>query len=86
MGPKPADERADQDLFRTELLNLINQRHELPPESLLKLPAVNDLPALLYAGGQFGDLPGGLVLLASIVSMLEFKFSVTVKAEKWSKK
>ncbi|WAC74279.1 IS5 family transposase [Roseateles sp. SL47] len=29
MGPKPADERADHDLFRTELLNLINQRHEL---------------------------------------------------------
>jgi Transposase domain (DUF772) len=29
LGPKPADERADHDLFRTELLNLINQRHEL---------------------------------------------------------
>lgn len=29
MGPKPADERADHDLFRSELLNLINQRHEL---------------------------------------------------------
>lgn len=29
MGPKPVDERADHDLFRTELLNLINQRHEL---------------------------------------------------------
>lgn len=29
MGPKPADERVDQDLFRTELVNLIDQRHEL---------------------------------------------------------
>jgi len=29
MGPKPANERADHDLFRTELLNLINQLHEL---------------------------------------------------------
>ena len=29
MGPKPADERADHDLFRTELVNLIDHRHEL---------------------------------------------------------
>jgi IS5 family transposase len=29
MGPKPADERNDHDLFRTELVNLIDQRHEL---------------------------------------------------------
>lgn len=29
IGPKPTDERADHDLFRTELLNLIIQRHEL---------------------------------------------------------
>lgn len=29
MGPKPADERSDHDLFRTELVNLIDQRHEL---------------------------------------------------------
>lgn len=29
MGPKPAEERNDQDLFRTELVNLIDQRHEL---------------------------------------------------------
>ena len=29
MGPKPADPRTDHDLFRTELVNLIDQRHEL---------------------------------------------------------
>jgi hypothetical protein len=29
MGPKPADERNDHDLFRTELVNLTDQRHEL---------------------------------------------------------
>jgi IS5 family transposase len=29
MGPKPADECSDRDLFRTELVNLIDQRHEL---------------------------------------------------------
>jgi transposase, IS5 family len=29
MGPKPAEERSDHDLFRTELVNLIYQRHEL---------------------------------------------------------
>jgi IS5 family transposase len=29
MGPKPVDERSDHDLFRTELVNLIDQRHEL---------------------------------------------------------
>ena len=29
MGPKPPDARADHDLFRTELFNLIDQRHEL---------------------------------------------------------
>jgi IS5 family transposase len=29
MGPKPVDERSDHYLFRTKLLNLIDQRHEL---------------------------------------------------------
>lgn len=27
MGPKPSDPRSDHDLFRTELVNLIDQRH-----------------------------------------------------------
>ena len=29
MGPKPADERSEHDLFRTELVNLVDPRHEL---------------------------------------------------------
>lgn len=29
MGPRPVDERSDHDLFRNELMNVINQRHEL---------------------------------------------------------
>jgi IS5 family transposase len=29
MGPKPAESRDDHDLFRTELVGLIDQRHEL---------------------------------------------------------
>ena len=29
MGPKPAKPTDDHDLFRTELVNLIDQRHEL---------------------------------------------------------
>jgi transposase, IS5 family len=29
MGPKPAESTHDHDLFRTELVNLIDQRHEL---------------------------------------------------------
>ena len=29
MGPKPVEEGSDHDLFRTELVNLIDQRHEL---------------------------------------------------------
>ncbi len=29
MGPKPAKTASDHDLFRTELVNLIDQRHEL---------------------------------------------------------
>ena len=28
MGPKPVDERCDHDLFRTELVNLIDHRHD----------------------------------------------------------
>jgi hypothetical protein len=28
-GPKPTDTRSDHDLFRTEAVNLVDQRHEL---------------------------------------------------------
>ena len=35
MGRKPAESSADHDLFRTELVNLIDQRHELVRQALL---------------------------------------------------
>lgn len=40
MGPRPTDERSAHDLFRTELVNLIDQRHEL-----VKLAALIDWQA-----------------------------------------
>lgn len=36
MGPTPVDERADHHLFRTKLLPLINQRHQLVRLSQLR--------------------------------------------------
>lgn len=48
--------------------------------------SVNDLPALLLAGGMFGDFLGGLLVFASIISMLEFKFIFEGSPKKWSKK
>ena len=42
-GPKPADSRTDHDLFRTEHLNLIDQRHELvQPAELIDWQAFAD--------------------------------------------
>lgn len=46
MGPKPRDVAADVDLFRMELVNLIDQRHEL-----VKLAALNVWPAFAEAWG-----------------------------------
>jgi IS5 family transposase len=40
MGPKPVEGASDQDLFRTELVNLLDQRHEL-----VKLAALIDWQA-----------------------------------------
>ena len=50
MGPKPRQDAAEQDLFRKELVNLIDQRHEL-----VKLAALIDWPAFeqaCWAGQQ----------------------------------
>ena len=44
MGPKPRDVVADVDLFRMELVNLIDQRHEL-----VKLAALIEWPAFVEA-------------------------------------
>lgn len=46
MGPKSCNDAVDQDLFRTELVNLIDQRHEL-----VKLAALIDWPAFNEAWG-----------------------------------
>ena len=43
MGPRPADSRSDHDLFRTELVNLIDQRHEL-----VRLAALIDRQAFAH--------------------------------------
>lgn len=50
------------------------------------LNLVEDLPALLLAGGMFGDFLGGLLVFASIISMLEFKFEFEGSPKKRSKK
>jgi hypothetical protein len=50
------------------------------------LATVNDLPALLLAGGMFGDFLGALLIFASIISMLEIKFSFQGSPQKRSKK
>lgn len=49
------------------------------------LQPVYDLPALLLAGGVFGDFLGGLLIFASIISMLEFTFEFEGSPEKRSK-
>jgi transposase, IS5 family len=46
MGPKLSVDGHEQDLFRMELLNLIDQRHEL-----VKLAALIDWPAFEQAWG-----------------------------------
>jgi hypothetical protein len=51
-----------------------------------KIAAVKDLPALLLAGGMFGDFLGGLLVFASIISMLEIKFTIQGSPKKRSKK
>lgn len=52
MGQKPLDERSDHDLFRTELVNLMDQRHELA-----RLADLIDWPAFAqqWGGGAVRD-------------------------------
>jgi transposase, IS5 family len=54
MGPKPVDERSDHDLFDTELVNLIDQRHELP-----KLADLIDWPAFAQQWGAQSETTTG---------------------------
>lgn len=66
MGPKPADERSDHDLFRTELVNLIDQRHELA-----RLAELIDWPAFAQQwGGQFESTTGRPALPTRLMAAL----------------
>lgn len=66
MGPKPVDERSDHDLFRTELVNLIDQRHELA-----KLAEPIDWPAFAQQwGAQFESTTGRPALPTRLMAAL----------------
>jgi hypothetical protein len=52
MGPKPANERADHGLFHTELLNLINQRHEPARVKVVVASVMQPLAEYLGFEGQ----------------------------------
>jgi IS5 family transposase len=66
MGPKPVDERSDHDLFRTELVNLIDQRHELA-----KLAELIDWSAFAQQwGAQFESTTGRPALPTRLMAAL----------------
>ncbi|MBQ0960875.1 IS5 family transposase [Ideonella sp. 4Y11] len=66
MGPKPTDERSDHDLFRTELVNLIDQRHEL-----VKLAALIDWQAFAQKWSpQFESTTGRPALPTRLMAAL----------------
>ena len=66
MGPKPVDERSDHDLFRTELVNLIDQRHELA-----RLADLIDWPAFAQQwGAQFESTTGRPALPTRLMAAL----------------
>jgi hypothetical protein len=50
------------------------------------LPLVTDLPALAYFGAVDGGFLGGLLVFASIISMVEIQFSIEGQPQKRSKK
>ena len=66
MGPKPRDVAADVDLFRMELVNLIDQRHEL-----VKLAALIEWPAFVEAlGPKFESTTGRRALDTRLMAAL----------------
>lgn len=66
MGPRPTDERSDHDLFRTELVNLIDQRHEL-----VKLAALIDWQAFAQKWSpQFESTTGRPALPTRLMAAL----------------
>jgi IS5 family transposase len=66
MGPKSCNDAADQDLFRMELVNLIDQRHEL-----VRLAALIDWPAFNEAWGpKFESTTGRPALPTRLMASL----------------
>lgn len=66
MGPKPVEERSDHDLFCTELVNLIDQWHELAG-----LADLIDWPAFaLHWGAQFESTTGRPALPTRLMASL----------------
>ncbi|MDG0857478.1 IS5 family transposase [Roseateles puraquae] len=66
MGPKPVEEHSDHDLFRNELVNLIDQRHELA-----RLADLIDWPAFAQQwGAQFESTTGRPALPTRLMAAL----------------
>lgn len=66
VGPKLVDERSDHDQFRTELVNVIHQRHELS-----KLADPIDWPAFAQQrGAKFEPTIGRSALLTRLMARL----------------
>lgn len=84
MGPKPRQDAAEQDLFRMELVNLIDQRHEL-----VKLAALIDWPAFEQAWGpKFESTTGRPALPTRLMASLlylkhTFALSDVDVVERW---
>lgn len=84
MGPKPRDVVADVDLFRMELANLIDQRHEL-----VKLAALIEWPAFVEAWGpKFESTTGRPALDTRLMAALlylkhAFALSDEEVVERW---
>jgi IS5 family transposase len=85
MGPKPRQDAAEQDLFRMELVNLIDQRHEL-----VKLAALIDWPAFEQAWGPKFESTTGRPALSTrlMASLLYLKHVYALSdediVERWS--
>jgi len=85
MGPKPADTRTEHDLFRTELANLIDQRHEL-----VRLAELIDWQAFAHAWSpQFVSTTGrpalGTRLMASLLYLKHvYALSDEETVQRWS--
>ena len=78
MGPRPRDDAADVDLFRMELVNLIDQRHEL-----VKLAALIEWPAFVEAWGPKFESTTGRPALDTrlMVALLYLKHAFALSDE-----